>query len=308
MAMGENAEGGLSWNLEGELAKDGTPITIHDKISNIVLKLEKEAIKANKDNPRGYAKDQFAKGLNNWVLSLDPENQEAGWEAVDDILGTYGNVDGMTILMPSNKKSFAEIDNGRFGPNGNWKDALGVNRNNTITGNDLTQTDKTQSARLIGVWTPDISEKELKNVKKGSSWEAETPLVDMETGTLNIKWKGTWQYKLAEAARTGDTEKLEKVRQEALNDLGEKNITDPLILGKVHNWVMPKDTKTTQAFLLKNWNDLVVGNEIPRSALAGLDQSEATIEFLRGKGITVVDEVIGSNGGIAIVDSVVIVG
>lgn len=302
MAMGTNAEGGLSWNLDGELAKDGTPITINDKISNIVLKLEKEAIKANKVNPRGYAKDQFAKGLHQWVLSLDPANQPAGWEAVDDILGTYGNVEGMTIIMP-NGMSFAQIDNGRFGPNGNWKEALGVNRNTTITGNDLSQTDKTQSARLIGVWTPEIPEN--YKAKKGSTWEDENPLVDIQTGTLNIKWKGTWQYKLAEAARTGDTAKLAQVRDEALKDLEEKNITDPLILAKVHNWVMPKDSKSTQAYLLKNWDDLVVGKEIPRSALAGLDQSEATIEFLRGKGITVVDEVIGSNGGIAIVENLI---
>ena len=304
MAMGSNAEGGLSWNLEGELAKDGTPITINDKMSNIVLKLKKQAQLANKTNPTGYAKDQFAKGLHQWVLSLDPDNQEAGWEAVDDILGTYGNVEGMTVIMP-NGMSFAQMDNGRFGANGNWKDALGVNRNTTITGNDLSQTDKTQKARLIGVWTPDISEQELKKIKKGSTWEAENPLVDIQTGTLNVKWKGTWQYQLAEAARSGDAAKLEQVRNEALKDLEEKNITDPLILAKVHNWVMPKDTKSTQAYLLKNWDDLIVGKEIPRSALAGLDQSEATIEFLRGKGITVVDEVIGSNGGISIIEDMI---
>ena len=304
MAMGSNAEGGLSWNLEGELAKDGTPITINDKVSNIVLKLEKEAIKANKENPRGYAKDQFAKGLNNWVLSLDPDNQKDGWEAVDDILGTYGNVEGMTIIMP-NGMSFAQMDKGRFGPNGNWKEALGVNRNITPASNDLSQKDNSQSARLVGVWTPDISEEELKKVTKGSSWEAENPLVDMETGTLNVKWKGTWQYKLAEAARSGDSNLLEQIKEEARADFNEKGITDPFIIAKVNNWQMPKDPKSTKAFLLKNWDDLIVGREIPRSALAGLDQSEATIEFLRKKGITVVDKVIGSNGGISTIEDMI---
>ena len=289
MHMGTNAEGGLTWNIDGVTAKDGTPITIHDKFETMISKIENEAKKAGIENPTGYAKDQLAKGLQNWVLGLDPDNQEAGWEAVDAILGTGGTIPGMTIVM-KNGMSFAQMDKGRFGVNGNWKASLGVPNNTLGAGNDMREI--TQSKQLVGTWFPDTGDKSIED------WKKENPLVDVESGRLNVKWKGTWQYKLAEATRTGDPKVLQQVIDDTLADFNDKGITDPFIIAKVNNWQMPKDPKSTKAFLLKNWDSLVIGNEIDRSSLSGLDESEATIEFLRSKGVKVVDEIIGSNGSI----------
>jgi len=296
MHMGTNAEGSLTWNTDGITAKDGTPITIHDKFEKLISKLKNEAKLADIENPEGYAKDQLAKGLQNWVLGLDPDNQKDGWEAVDAILGTGGKVDGMTIVTKSGM-SFAQLDPGRFGINGNWKATLGVPNNTLGAGNDMREI--TPSKQLVGTWFPDIGD------EKFDEWKKENPLVDVQSGKLNVKWKGTWQYKLAEAARSGDSNLLEQIKEEARADFNEKGITDPFIIAKVNNWQMPKDPKSTKAFLLKNWDDLIVGREIPRSALSGLDQSEDTIEFLRSKGITVVDQVTGSNGGIAKVEKMI---
>ena len=276
MSLGWTDEDGYGFKLteDGEIAPE-----VVQNFSTILKRLKEKSILAGESDPVNKAADRFAAGLLAWAN--DQNDPEKARSFVNELLGSHGETEN-TIKL-TNGATFATLDRIRFGATGSWA-------NSTSQGGDVSDGVATSKDRLdnSGIWWP----VDDNNNKRSEEWLKENPLVSAD-GTLNTKWQGTWQYKLVEASRNPEVN-LEDIKEEAIAEMRKKGIFDVQTHAQVLNWTPPKSFQATKNFIQNNRSDLVVGNEIARSDLAGYDLGPQTIEWLKKEGITIVDNTIGA--------------